>query len=302
MNMQSVSRSATAGRGSRRVGVLALMVVALAMGAAATPSARADISFLDSFRNLTYAQTANSGATFNGAFYSADLNTSIPNSYTSVTMTYPGPGSPLNIPQVSPTDYHYQTSLFATEAAMNTAFPTGTYTFQGVNGPTTDTANFLYAADDYSQSTPYLTGNDYSSLQGMNASQAFTFHFSPFVTGSTANFSYIFFTIYDETTSTTAFNEGFLAPTTTSVTVPANTLTPGHLYDYEVDYSNRDTVTGTGATFAPQLGFDTRTDGLFSTAAVPEPSSLVLLSFGVGIGTAVMLRRRARTSRAGRSG
>ncbi len=268
------------------------VLATLAAGAAARPSAGADISFLDSYRNLTYAQTANNSSTFNGAFYSADLNATNPNFYTSVTMTYPGPGSPLNIPQVSPTDYHYQTGLYATEALMNTAFPTGTYTFNAVNGTTTDTANYQYTADDYPHSTPYLAGTDYSSLQGMNANQAFTFHFSPFVTGSTASFSYIFFTIYDETTGTTVVNDGFLTPTTTSVTVAANTLTPGHLYEYEVDYSNRDIVSGTGATFAPELGFDSRTHGLFTTAvAVPEPSSLAMCVMAGVLGGAVLFLR-----------
>ena len=171
------------------------------------PAVRADILFLNSFKNISYEQTGNGNSlSLNGTFYSADLNTSIPNSYSSVTMTYPAPGSPLNIPQVSSTDYHFQTASLPDQATMDAAFPFGTYSFTAVGG-TTDTASFAYAADDYSASNPFLTGTDFTSLQGMNPSAAFTMHLNPFVNGSTANSSFVFVTVFDETTSTLAFDE-----------------------------------------------------------------------------------------------
>jgi hypothetical protein len=213
---------------------------ALLVGAAAT--ARADIAFLDSFKNIGFEQTGNGNSlTSNGDFYSADLNTTIPNSYASVTMTYPGPGSPLNIPQVTTTDYHFQTASFSNQAAMDAAFPFGTYSFTGVGG-TTDTATYSYTADDYPASSPFLTGTDFTSLQGMNSALPFTMHLSPFVTGTNASLSFIFVTVFDETTNTTVFNDGFLPPSTTTVVIPGGTLTPGDQFDYEIDYSNRDII------------------------------------------------------------
>ena len=252
------------------------------------------ISFVDIFKNIDYIQTGN-GNTLNssGAFFSADLNSVGVNDYSNVTMTYPGPGSPVSLPEFnSPsTDYHYQTTTFATQGDMDASFPTGTYTFDADN---TDTASLQYSGDDYAQSLAYLTGNDYSNLQGMDPANSFTFNFSPFVTGSNAVFSYVFFTIYDETLGETVYNGGFMSSSTTSVTVPGGTLAFGDTFDYEIDFSNRDIQNGTGGEFPPELGFDTRTDGTFSTekqpASVPEPSTIIL--GGLGLGALAIARRR----------
>jgi hypothetical protein len=263
------------------------------------PSARANaISFLDAYRNLSNTQTGNGNTLSSaGAFYSADLNSTSANAYTSVSMSYPGSGSPVSLPEVSPpsTDYHYQTATLATQAAMDAAFPFGTYTF---TTNTADTANFAYAGDDYPQSLPFLTGTDYSSLQGMNPANAFVFHFSPYTTGSTADYSFMFFTIFDYTLNAFVFNAGFLPSTTPSVTVSANTLNFGDSFAYEIDFSNRDLVSGTGGAFAPQLGFDVRTTGTFTAEArqaVPEPSTAALC--GIGLLALVMFYRRRNGGR-----
>ena len=244
-------------------------LAALAVCGAPAASA-AGIDYLDAFRNQLYTQTGSGNSlTFSSAFYSADLNSVTPNAYNAVLLIYPGPGSPVSVPELSPpsTDYRYQTPSLPTKAAMDAAFPTGTYFF-ATDKP--DTASFVYSADDYPQSHPYLVGSDYSKLQGMDPADPFTFHFNHFDTGSMANASFTFLTIYDNTLNAFVFNAGFLPSTTTSVTVPANTLQFGDAFSYEIDFSNRDFVAGTGANSPPQLGFDVRTDGIFKTAAAPE--------------------------------
>ncbi len=157
-----------------------------------------------------------------------------------------------------------------------------------------DTASYSYTADDYSQSVPYLTGSDYGSLQGMDSTQPFVFHLSPFTTGSSATFSFIFLTIFDRTTNSYVFNDGFLAATTSSITLSANALAPGDQYIYEIDYSNRDSVPSPGASNPAELGFEVRTQGQFSTAAVSEPSTAGFLGFALVALAATRAGRRFR--------
>jgi len=275
---------------------LATSVAWLVYGA---PTARAgNIAYLDIFKNIDFLQTGDGQTlTGNGAFFSADLNSDTVNDYSSVSMTYPGPGSPVNLPEASSPsmDYHVQTTSFASQGDMDAAFPTGTYTF---DTDTADTATLRYTGDDYSITQPYLMGTDYSSLQGMDPGDPFSFDFSPFETGSTATSSLIFFTIYDETLGETVYNEGFLPSSTASVTVPGGTLAFGDTFDYEIDFSNRDTGTGSGGALAPLLGFDTRTDGTFTSeeqpATVPEPGTVALGSMLLLVPAALRRRKIVR--------
>jgi hypothetical protein len=282
--------------GSQQRLILLAVTGGLVMSA---PMARAsDIYYVSIFENLTNLQTSNASATSNGAFINLDLNTTVADPYTSASVSDPSSTSPQSLTLTSPTDYDYSAS-FASGSAMQTAFPFGTYTFTGqYGGGGSDTASLSYTANDFNSTAPYLLGSEYSELQGMNAAQSFTFSWNPFTAGATAQEgSYIFFTIFDETTDTQAYTAGFLTPSTTSVTVPGGTLLAGNVYDYEIDYSNRDGNSSVGsgsAEFPPELGFDVRTDGAFTTAAaaaVPEPRSYAAL-LGAGVLGLLILRRR----------
>jgi hypothetical protein len=278
----------------RRIGPL---VAALALSVAAgLQPAQAQISYVSMFRNISYEQTGNGDTTsLNGAFCSLGLTSENANDFSTVSTTYPGPASPVSLSQTDATDFAYQTSLLPNQAAMDAQFPMGTYTFNANGNAGPNTASFDYSSDTYAASMPYLAGTSYSALQNANPNTAIPVQFSAFDTGTGASESYIFFTVYDyNTQSTVISDDGFLSPTTTGVTIPAGTLQYGNNYDFELDYSNRDSVASPGAEFDALLGFDMRVDGLFSTMAAPAPPPL--LTCLAAYGCLGILLRRSRPS------
>ena len=259
-----------------------------------TLPAQADISFVNMFRNDGFVQVGDgNNLTTSGSFFTASLTSENANDFDSATLTYPGAGSPVTLSQTSSSNFSYQTGTLATQADMDAEYPTGDYQFDasGTNGSGSTT--FTYSSDDYPQSLPFLTSTDFSDLQGANPNAPINLHFSPFVTGSQAQASFIFLTIFDNTTSTPVFNSGFLSSTATGVSVSANTLQSNHDYTYELIYSNRDLLPSPGAVFNAQIGFDLRTQGHFST--VPAPSALAALLVGAVPGASVLLRRRRKS-------
>ena len=181
---------------------------------------------------------------------------------------------------------------------MDAAYPKGTYTFNATptGGGPTDVATLVYKADDYPQGTPYLAGTSFSTLQTSDVSSAIHIDLSPINAGNAANASYLFFTIVDNSTNSVVYNAGRLPTTTTGLDIAGGTLMASRSYTFDLDYSNRDNVGGSGAQFAPFIGFDVRTGGTFTTRAVPEPASMILLAqAGLGLGWAVM-KRRSRKS------
>lgn len=259
-----------------RFGLFCLVVLAPKM----LDEARGDILHLNMFRSASYNQTGN-GATLVplGYFFSSILFSADPDEFDAAMMSFPGPGSPLAMTKSSPTVFVHQSGIFVTQGAMDAAYPFGTYSYDasGPGGP--DIASFMYAVDDYPLSFPYLTGTDFTDLQGLNKNNAFDFHFSPFVPGGQATESLMVFTIFDHVSNTIVFNPGFLPATTTGLTLPADTLQSGRLYSYELIFSNRDHVPSPGADFNAIVGFDFRTRGSFTTA-IPEPGNLAPLSLG----------------------
>jgi hypothetical protein len=271
---------------------VALAGVGIALGAVCIP-ARGDISQAVMFRNLQYAQTGDGNVlSFDSSFFTLRLLATQADEYTTVQAFYGGPGSPSPLAQVNATTYEYSPDFYTTRAEMDTNFPTGTYTLtaNNINTSDADTTMFDYSADAYAHSLPYLTGTNYSDLQGMNPAEAFTFGFSPFVKDALATDPELFFTIFDAATNAPVFEFDFQPDTTTGVTLPANTLLANHAYGYDLDFSDRLTVTSNGADNDALLVFDVRTDGTFVTGEVPEPAAAMLLVMGV---PALLVRRRS---------
>jgi hypothetical protein len=252
---------------------------ALAISSATTP-ALADVITGTIFNNIVYDQTSNSApAAPSSYFFSIGANENTAGNYTSASATYPGPGSPLNLPSAGPAAFNFNSPLSNNQAAIQTAYPFGSYTITATNGSSNTSVVINYAANVFTSSTPFVT--NFSSLAGLDPTHNFTVNYNAFTPASGSSQGFTFFTIFG------AFDAGFQSNTTTSSLIPANTLAPNTTYEFQLDYSDR--IHGgpdQNGNFTEQ-GFDVRTLGFFTTGvgAVPEPSTWAMLLLGfAGIG------------------
>lgn len=270
------------------------MAAAALLAASSLSCLAGDIDRITMFRNLSFTQTADGQALdVNGSFFSTTVFTLGGESYTTGSVSFPGPSSPLGLAPQPGSAYGLQSALYASQAEMDAAFPQGgyQYTLQGA-GPALQ-ASFVLGNDTYALSQPYLDGSSYSALQGMDASTAKSLALSPFAINPAASSSYIFFTVYDLTLAQFVFNEGFLPADSAVEVIPAHTLQADHQFAYELIFSSRVRLATPGANLDTEVGYERRATGLFSTAVavVPEPSTLWLSLAGAGF-TGLLLRHR----------
>ena len=95
--------------------------------------ASAQLTFVGTFKNLTHEQTDATTVTPNGGFFNAGASFTNPGDFAAATLTYPGPGSPAGLPLVDPTDFGISPG-FPTQAAMDAAYPFGSYVFNFSGG------------------------------------------------------------------------------------------------------------------------------------------------------------------------
>lgn len=242
----------------------------------------AGINLVDIFKNISYTQSSGAAPTSaTGFFANVELTSANPNDFNNVSVTYPGPGSPLSLPQISPTFFGSGPG-FATQAAMNAAIPFGAYHYTATNTGVSVAATLNYTTDAFTSAVPALSSATFSALQGLNPNMALTVGFNSFTPNAAASQGLTFFTIFNS--SGTVFSDGFLAPGTTSLVLPGGTLAANTTYSFELDFSDR--INGTDPNGIPTLvGSDVRTDGTFTTGAAvvatPEPGALLLVGGGL---------------------
>ena len=171
---------------------------------------------------FAYSQTTAAAPTA-PASYSAYLGAYmlVPGAFDTLTVTYPGPGSPVVLQAGS----NFVTSQgFATQAAMDAAYPFGTYTFAASNSVTsaTETDSLSYTQDAYPLAIPALDSATFAALQGMNPSLPFTFDFNTFTQSPNANAG--------GGTYLNISGSGFTSFSSGTAVLPAHTLAYGTTY------------------------------------------------------------------------
>jgi hypothetical protein len=266
------------------------LVGGLAIVIAGSATANAQLTFVGTFRNLVYGQSSPGSAAFVGAFFSADANFTLPGQYTAANLTYPVlPSGATTIPlsAVSPTDFATSQG-FTTQAAMDAAFPMGTYTFDVTGGSEpSQMVDVDYNIDAYTADIPLLSDTSFGALIGLDTkSSSLTLAFNAFTPAEPATVAFTFFSIGGSQSC------GFLDPSATSCTIDPSALAPGTTYTWELDFSDRiETPQGDG--LVTYTDFDVRTDGVFTTAAAaaPEASTWAMILTGFA-GLAFAARRR----------
>ena len=277
--------------GRESILILGLAAAGLLAGAAV---AQAQVVNADVGVNPTYEQTSG-GVTSTGGFFSARAFVTSSADYSGGTLTYGGAGSPATLSYV-PGDVGWEFSDSNSDfPTLQGLYPTGDYVFALSAGSQPATSIGIdYLGGAYSN-VPDVT--NFAALQGLNASQSFTVDLNPYIPGSVATDSFIFFSITDSS-GTVVFSPGALSDTTTSIAIPAGTLAAGGAYSFDLLFDNRIGGSDYINAYPVTQFYDTHTDGSFTTAgAVPEPSTWAMLLMGF-IGFGVMMRRGAPPVRA----
>lgn len=164
-------------------------------------------------------------------FFSASTTLASNRTATSITVTLPT-GGVSNLTQNigAPEDY-FLFGFNTNQVTFESTFPQGSYTFNVMATASNQTLVVTMPAAMSQPNAPHVT--NYTAAQAIDATKAFSLGWDPFTGGAGAS-NFIFLVISGYGTNvyetSTPGTSNALAGTTTSVTIPANTLQPGSSY------------------------------------------------------------------------
>lgn len=219
----------------------ALLALALVPGVFANDT---DISLIFVNKTQHYQQTGPTAPVLKPNPFSfrlgANDNASRPNSIVSGMFALPPNGTFQNMTNDGAGNFFFDGGTFASLAALNAAFPDGTYRFilETVTPPTTYNASVPIAGDAYVNAVPQILNGTWSSRGfQFNPTQPFTITWNSFTPFSTSGGNGIAFQITDAA-GTVVFTQ-FTTTQVTSAAIPANTLQSGQYYTATLGFQTR---------------------------------------------------------------
>lgn len=257
-------------------------------------SARAALTFTEVARWQTFTQSSNAAPGSPNSFgFTARVFSNTANEVQNGTVKTPL-ATVYNMNPSGAFVTGYSNFSFASEAALDALFPTGSYEFTLTNGPRSGDSDTIDFNDPgWADVTPHLVGTNYADLQGADVTSAISFNWSAWDTTGSYTGRQTYFTLIDVTgggTQVVPQQQGH-ADTFLSKTLAANTLVAGRTYQYTLTFGALDqSEEAEGlAPARPTAAKYMTTSGRFTTA-VPEPGTIAVLALGV-VGA---FRRRRR--------
>ena len=167
-----------------------------------------------------------------------------PGDATSVTISGGGLGGVLPLEFNGESEWNL-TEFFASEAEMNAAVPNNTtFTITMSGGSLGTLVQTITMGSEAYPSVPYFTGSDFSRLLTVDSTAPFDLHW-----GARGNANNIYLEL-SEMGSGNFVADAEFDGTTSSMTIPANTMAPGHAYEAYIEFNNRTAVSGAGGLVA----------------------------------------------------
>jgi len=201
-----------------------------------------------------------------------------------LSAAFQSPAAPFrNMDPLGGGNFYFFGGSFATLAALNAAFPSGTYNFafQTVTPPTGYNTPVLFTGDNYPSTVPKILNTEWvSGALQIDSTNDFVFAcniFSPFATNGDSEIGIQIF----DAANNLVFSISAITPTT-SFTMPANTLQENQYYNAVLAFVNR-TTTILGTTTTAIANYQVRTDFKIATiSGIPVLSSPSFIQGTVG--------------------
>jgi len=260
------------GFGTQAQGLAGYESITIASITTAPPVGCTDLGVSDVIKEIIYTQTADNTQPTQPALYRFDgfMDTfedavgsaNVSNGITTVPFLEDEPGV---------WDLDQSNVEFGSKAALDANFPSNmSYTIHIQDGTlgTRDQVVTL-SADDYPD-VPFFTGTSYSDLNGMDPEQELVINWA----SPSLNTTHVFLEIYNIGTDDKPF-EAELDPATNSITIPADVLESGVMYEIDINHfasptSFADDCPGFGLGSINLTGFVSSTSVFFTPLAAPS--------------------------------